>query len=571
MSMQKPAAAKYRPFPPVVLPDRRWPEARLSRAPIWMSTDLRDGNQALFEPMNVEKKLRLFDLLCAIGIKEIEVAFPSASQLEFDFVRRLIEEDRIPAGVTIEVLTQAREPLIRRTFEAIRGARRAIVHVYNATSETFRDMVFGMSKTEVKRLAVDAVALIRDCAAAMPETGIVLEYSPETFTATELEFALEVCDQVTETWGATPENKVILNLPTTVEMATPNIYADQIEWMHRHLARREAVILSLHPHNDRGTGVAAAELGLMAGADRVEGCLFGNGERTGNADLVTLALNLYTQGVDPGLDFSDLPAIVRVAEACTQLPVHPRHPYAGDLVFTAFSGSHQDAIRKGFSARKSGAAAGFWNVPYLAIDPADIGRNYDALIRVNSQSGKGGIAFLLETEYGLALPRRLLLEFSGIVQRHMDTQGGEMRPADLWRIFAASYLNPENATLVYRAHQLFETQGGQGIRLSLEARGQKRVLEGVGNGPIDAAVNALRQAGMLAQVESYEERAITLAASAETATDGLQSAQACAFMEVRLEGQGSARYGVGIDANIVTASLKALLGGLERALSDEIR
>jgi 2-isopropylmalate synthase len=564
--MQKPAAAKYRPFPPIALPDRRWPEARILHAPIWMSTDLRDGNQALFEPMNVEKKLRLFDLLCAIGVKEIEVAFPSASQLEFDFVRHLIEADRVPAGVTLEVLTQAREPLIRRTFEAIRGARRAIVHVYNATSETFRDMVFGMSRAEVKRLAADAVALIRDCAAAMPETEIVLEYSPETFTATELEFALEVCDKVTETWGATPENKVILNLPTTMEMATPNIYADQIEWMHRHLARRESVILSLHPHNDRGTGVAAAELGLMAGADRVEGCLFGNGERTGNADLVTLALNLYTQGVEPNLDFSDLPAIVRVAETCTQLPVHPRHPYAGDLVFTAFSGSHQDAIRKGFFARQSGAAANFWNVPYLAIDPADIGRSYDALIRVNSQSGKGGIAFLLETEYGLALPRRLLLEFSGIVQRHMDAQGGEMRPADLWRIFAASYLEPEEATWVYREHHLFETQDGQGVCLTLAESGATRVLEGIGNGPIDAVVNALRQAGMPVQVESYEERAVTLAASAEGATDGLQSARACAFLEVRLEGQGKACYGVGIDANIVTASLKALLGGLNRAL-----
>ncbi|MDR2637780.1 MAG: 2-isopropylmalate synthase [Zoogloeaceae bacterium] len=555
-----PAARKYRPFPPVVLPDRQWPQRRIEAAPVWMSTDLRDGNQALFEPMDVEKKLRLFQLLCDIGVQEIEVAFPAASQTEFDFVRRLIEEDRIPEEVTIEVLTQAREPLIRRTFEAIRGARRAIVHVYNATSAPFREMVFGMTKAEVTRLATGAVELIRTLADALPETRVTLEYSPETFTATELDFALEVCDAVTEVWDATPRRKVILNLPTTVEMATPNVYADQIEWMHRHLRRRDSIILSLHPHNDRGTAIAAAELGLMAGADRVEGCLFGNGERTGNADLVTLALNLYTQGVDPGLDFSDLPAIARAAEACTQLPIHPRHPYAGDLVFTAFSGSHQDAIRKGLAAQKAWANAaaaeesGLWNVPYLTIDPADIGRNYDALIRVNSQSGKGGIAFLLETEYGLALPRRLLMEFSGIVQKHMDAEGGEVRAEGLWKLFSDTYL-AHSASLDYREHHLFEAGERQGIRLVLEIDGVTRTLEGFGNGPLDAAARALEQAGHAVRILSFEERA--LAASRQAG-----EARASAFVELALEGRSGGFYGVGLHENIVTASLMALVRGV---------
>ncbi|MFN4063889.1 MAG: 2-isopropylmalate synthase, partial [Parazoarcus communis] len=391
-------ATKYRPFAPIALADRQWPGKVIEKAPIWMSTDLRDGNQALFEPMNVERKMRMFRTVCDIGFKEIEVGFPSASQTDFDFVRHLIDGGHIPDDVTIEVLTQAREDLIRRTMDSVRGARRAIVHVYNATSPTFRDVVFGMSQPEVKALAVSAVRLIKEIAATQPETEIRLQYSPETFSATELEFAREVCDAVTAEWGATPDNKVILNLPATVEVATPNVYADQIEWMHRNLARRDSVILSLHPHNDRGTGVAAAELGIMAGADRVEGCLFGNGERTGNVDIVTLALNLYTQGVAPGLDFSDINAVARTVEYCNQLPIHPRHPYVGDLVFTAFSGSHQDAIKKGFAAQEAGAP---WNIPYLPIDPADVGRSYDSVIRVNSQSGKGGIAYLLETEYGI--------------------------------------------------------------------------------------------------------------------------------------------------------------------------
>jgi 2-isopropylmalate synthase len=449
---------KYRPFQPINLADRQWPNRTITKPPVWMSTDLRDGNQSLFEPMNAERKMRMFRMLCEIGIKEIEVAFPSASQTEFDFVRQLIEGDHIPSDVTIEVLTQSREHLIRRTMESLRGVRRVIVHVYNATSKPFREIVFGMSKAEVIDMAVSAVLLVKQLAAEQPETEWVLEYSPETFSVTELEFFLEVCDAVTAAWGATPENKVIINLPSSVEVATPNIYADQIEWMHCRLARRDSVILSLHTHNDRGTAVAAAELGLMAGADRVEGCLFGNGKRTGNVDIVTLALNFYTQGISPGLDFSDINAVARTVEYCNQLPIHPRHPYVGDLVFTAFSGSHQDAIKKGFAAQNPDA---IWNVPYLPIDPADVGRSYDSVIRVNSQSGKGGIAYLLETEYGVVLPRRLQVEFSGEVQRHTDSHGGEMSAADVWQLFSQTYL-AASKSLRYVEHHLFEHGTTQG-------------------------------------------------------------------------------------------------------------
>ena len=547
--LQNPAA-KYHAFPPVNLVDRSWPNRTITRPPIWMSTDLRDGNQSLFEPMNAEKKMRMFKMLCAIGFKEIEVAFPSASETEFGFVRNLIEGGHIPDDVSIEVLTQAREHLIRRTFESLKGARKAIVHVYNATSKTFRENVFGMSKAEVVTMAVDAVRLIRSLADEMPETAITLEYSPELFTATELDFAREVCDAVTEAWGATPERKVILNLPTTVEMATPNIYADQIEWMHKNLARRDSVLISLHPHNDRGTAVAAAELGLMAGADRVEGCLFGNGERTGNVDLVTVALNMYTQGVHPGLDFSDINAVARTFEHCSQLPIHPRHPYVGDLVFTAFSGSHQDAIKKGFSAQEADEQ---WSVPYLPIDPADVGRSYDSVIRVNSQSGKGGIAYLMETEHGIAMPRRLQVEFSGVVQRHTDTYGGEVSASDIWQLFAAAYLE-STSPLRYREHHLFEHGSAQGIRLSVDIDGTPHLLTGEGNGPIDAAVHAFANAGITAQVRSYEERSMS--------TGG--EASACAFIEVA-GGSGGECYGVGIDANIVTASLKALISGVDRS------
>ena len=552
-------ATKYTAFPPIQLNVRQWPNCIVTKPPIWMSTDLRDGNQSLFEPMNAEKKMRMFKMLCNIGFKEIEIAFPSASETEFGFVRSLIEGGHIPDDVTIEVLTQAREHLIRRTFESLKGAKKAIVHVYNATSKTFRDNVFGMSKAEVVRMAVDAVQLIKAQADAMPETEITLEYSPELFTATELDFAKEVCDAVTAAWGATPQRKVILNLPTTVEIATPNIYADQIEWMHRHLARRDSVIISLHPHNDRGTAVAAAELGLMAGADRVEGCLFGNGERTGNVDLVTVALNMYTQGVNPGLDFSDINAVARTFEHCTQLPIHPRHPYVGDLVFTAFSGSHQDAIKKGFSAQKADEQ---WSVPYLPIDPADLGRSYDSVIRVNSQSGKGGIAYLMEAEHGIVMPRRLQVEFSGVVQQHTDAHGGEVSADGIWAMFAKTYLDA-TSPIHYREHHLFEQGHNQGIRLNIEIDGMPHILTGEGNGPINAAVHALQSAGINIQVRSYEERSMV-----PMGEDG--NARACAFMEIAGKNSGEC-YGVGVDSNIVTASIKALLSGVNRLGSSQIR
>ncbi len=553
MMLQNPAT-KYTAFPPVKLDDRQWPGRTITKAPIWMSTDLRDGNQALFEPMNAERKMRMFKRLCAIGLKEIEVSFPSASQTDFDFVRKLIEEKHIPDDVTIEVLAPAREPLIRRTFESLKGARRAIVHIYNATSRPFREIVFGMDKAEVVNMAVSAVKLVRQLCEENPETEWVLEYSPETFTATELDFALEVCNAVTEAWGATPDRKIILNLPTTVEMATPNIYADQIEWMHRHLARRDSILISLHPHNDRGTAVAAAELGLMAGADRVEGCLFGNGERTGNVDLVTVALNMYTQGVSPNLDFSDINAVARDYEHCTQLPIHPRHPYVGDLVFTAFSGSHQDAIKKGFARQRPEEQ---WNLPYLPVDPADLGRSYESVIRINSQSGKGGIAYLLETEYGVVMPRRLQVEFSGEVQRYTDTHGGEMEASDIWALFSRTYLE-NDAPVAYVEHHLFEEGSAQGIRLTVQRNGEKYVLTGKGNGPIDAAVHALGSVGVAVQVRSYEERSMGKG----------EDAKACAFMEVMLAGGERECYGVGMDANIVTASLRALISGVARLLEN---
>lgn len=553
-------ATKYRAFEAVNLPDRQWPARTLTAAPIWQSTDLRDGNQSLFEPMNGERKMRMFRTLCEVGFKEIEVAFPSASQTDFDFVRNLIEGGHIPDDVTIEVLTQSREHLIRRTMESVKGARRAIVHVYNATAPVFRDVVFGMSQDEVKALAVSSVRLIKELCAQAPETEWVLQYSPEVFTSTELEFARDVCDAVTAEWGATPHNKVILNLPATVEVSTPNVYADQIEWMHRNLARRDSVILSLHPHNDRGTAVAAAELGLMAGADRVEGCLFGNGERTGNVDLVTLALNLYTQGVSPGLDFSDINAVARTVEYCTQLPIHPRHPYVGDLVFTAFSGSHQDAIKKGFAVQQPDA---LWGVPYLPIDPADVGRSYDSVIRVNSQSGKGGVAYLMEAEFGVVMPRRLQVEFSGEVQAHTDTHGGEMTAQNIWTLFDATYLSPATADIRYVEHHLFDHAGVQGkhhvqgIRLAVEVKGQPMLLSGEGNGPIDAAVHALQGIDVQVQVRSYEERS-----TKASITGG--DAQACAFLELTPAGGGAERFGVGMDTNIVTASVKALISGVNR-------
>jgi 2-isopropylmalate synthase len=549
--MLKQPHTKYRPFPRVQLADRTWPGRAITQAPIWMSTDLRDGNQALFEPMNAERKFRLFRKLVDIGFKEIEVAFPSASQIEFDFVRNLIEGGHIPADVTIEVLTQAREHLIRRTMQSLCGARRAIVHVYNATARPFRETVFGMSREQVMGMAVTSVELIRDIAEEHPETDWVLEYSPETFSATELDFARDISDAVTEAWGATPDRKLILNLPATVEMATPNVYADQIEWMHRNLARRDSVIISIHPHNDRGTAVAAAELALMAGAERVEGCLFGNGERTGNVDLVTLALNFYTQGIDPGLDFSDIDAVARTMEECNRLPIHPRHPYAGDLVFTAFSGSHQDAIKKGLARQQLDTV---WEVPYLPIDPEDLGRSYDAVIRVNSQSGKGGIAYLLETVYGLVMPRRLQVEFSGVVQRHTDSTGAEVSAAELWEMFSREYLEPV-VPVRYVEHHLYEHGVVQGIRLTVEIDGRQVALSGEGNGPIDALAHAFKG---LVGVQSYEERSLGQGADAK----------AVAFVEVVADRMAGSHYGVGIDANIVTASVRAMINAVNRCVGD---
>lgn len=547
--MLKQPQNKYRPMPQVDLPNRSWPDQVISRPPIWMSTDLRDGNQALFEPMDAPRKMRMFKMLCAIGVKQIEVAFPSASQTDFDFVRELIEGGHIPDDVTIEVLTQAREDLIRRSFDALRGAKSAIMHVYNATAPNFRRIVFNVDKEGCTQIAINAAKLIKDVAAEYPETEWTFQYSPEVFSGTELPFAAEVCNAVTAVWQPTPEHKVIYNLPATVEMSTPNIYADQIEWMHRHLDRRDSIILSVHPHNDRGCAVAASELAVMAGADRIEGCLFGNGERTGNVDLVTLALNLYSQGVDPGLDFSNINAIARTVEECTQLPVHPRHPYAGDLVFTAFSGSHQDAIKKGFAAQKADA---IWEVPYLPVDPADLGRAYDSVIRVNSQSGKGGIAYLLEANYGLVMPRRLQVEFSGVVQQHTDATGAEVSARQLWDMFTQEYVAPAEPLHLVSYH-LVEHGTQQGVRLEVELQGQRLTLNGEGNGPIDAAIHALR---LPLEFHSYEERALGLGADAKAA----------ATVEIALSGVSVSTYGVGIDPNIITASIRAIVSGVNRLL-----
>ncbi|ASL45381.1 2-isopropylmalate synthase [Burkholderia sp. AD24] len=546
--MLKNPATKYRSFKPINLTDRQWPSRTITRAPIWMSTDLRDGNQALFEPMNAQRKMRMFKTLVQIGFKEIEVAFPSASQTDFNFVRELIEGGHIPDDVTIEVLTQARDDLIERTFESLRGVPRAIVHLYNATAPEFRKIVFGLEKSGVKELAQKAARTMKRFADASPETHFTLQYSPEVFSGTELDFAKEVCDAVFDIWQPTPDHKAIVNLPATVEMATPNVYADQIEWMHRNLARRDSLIVSVHPHNDRGTAVAAAELAVMAGADRVEGCLFGNGERTGNVDLVTLALNLYTQGVDPELDFSNINEVARTAEECTQLPVHPRHPYVGDLVFTAFSGSHQDAIKKGFAVQKPDA---LWEVPYMPIDPSDLGRTYDSVIRVNSQSGKGGIAYLLEQSYGVVLPRRLQVDFSSAVQRFTDESGQEVTPAQIWALFQEEYVQ-NVAPIHYIGHNLSERDGREHIKLTVEINGERRVLSGEGNGPLDALMHAI---GAPVRIQHYEERALTQGADA----------RAVAVAEMAGAEVAGSAFGVGIDANLVTASIRAVISGINRA------
>ena len=554
--MRVDAAQKYRPFPPVQLPDRQWPSRTLTQAPVWCSVDLRDGNQALIEPMGTDRKRRMFELLVQLGFKEIEIGFPAASQTDFDFVRDLVEHRLIPDDVSIQVLTQSREPLIRRSFEAVRGVKKAVVHLYNSTSPIQRQVVFGLDQAGIVDIAVSGARLMREIAAEHPDTEWTFEYSPESFSATELDFALEVCEAVIEVWQPTPEHKVILNLPATVEMATPNVHADQIEWFCRHLKRRDSVVISVHPHNDRGTAVAAAELALLAGADRVEGTLFGNGERTGNVDIVTLALNLFTQGIDPGLDLSDINAVVRAAEYCNQLPVHPRHPYAGELVFTAFSGSHQDAIKKGLAAN---AGSAVWDVPYLPIDPTDVGRTYEAVIRVNSQSGKGGIAYLLEKDYGLRLPRRLQIEFSQVVQAIADATGKELTSADIWGAFEAEYLQPDSP-FRFVEHRTIPDSHASGVRkltATIRERGRERLISGKGNGPIDAFTDALnRYCGLDVRVVDYHEHAIGAGANAT----------AVSYVEVRMDGEPATRFGVGIDSNIVTASLNAVISALNRAL-----
>jgi len=550
-------AAKYRPFPPVDLPDRRWPSNTITKAPIWCSVDLRDGNQALVEPMGWERKLKLWDTLIGMGFKEIEVGFPAASQTDFDFVRMLIEEHRIPEDVTIQVLTQAREHLIARTFEAVRGAPHAVIHFYNSTSTLQRRVVFDMDKPGIIEIARKGARLIRSLAEGAGDTKITYQYSPESFTGTELDFAVEITEAVMDVLEPTPDNRMIVNLPATVEMATPNIYADQIEWFARHVKNRDSLILSVHPHNDRGTAVAAAELGVMAGADRVEGTLFGNGERTGNVDICTLALNLFTQGVNPHLDLSDIQSIVETAEYCTRLPVHPRHPYAGELVYTAFSGSHQDAISKGLAAlRKSNQPV--WEVPYLPIDPADVGRGYEAVIRINSQSGKGGVAYILERDHGLQLPRRLRIEFSDTVQRITDTEERELTAEEIWQAFEDDYLargTAENPWMVTEYRTVPSDGEERMLSATVAKNGVETKIEGQGNGPIAAFVNALAaKFGIDVKVLDYHEHAIGSGADA----------QAICYLEATVDGKGPL-FGVGRHTNIVMASLEAVVSAVNRS------
>jgi 2-isopropylmalate synthase len=544
---------KYRPFAPINLPDRQWPSRVLDKAPVWCSVDLRDGNQALIEPMGAERKRRMFDMLLKLGFKEIEVGFPAASETDLSFVREIIDEKLIPDDVTIQVLTQSRAELIEKTFAAIRGAKRAIVHLYNSTSELQRRVVFGLDKAGIIDIAVTGARQIRELAATMPETEIVYQYSPESFTGTELDFAVEICEAVMDVWQPTPDRKMIVNLPATVEMSTANIYADQIEWFARRIRDRDSLILSLHPHNDRGAAVAATELGLMAGAERVEGTLFGNGERTGNVDVITLALNLFTQGVDPGLTVADIDEVVRTAEYCTQLPVHPRHPYAGELVYTAFSGSHQDAIKKGFEALAK-RNDDLWEVPYLPIDPKDLGRTYEAVIRVNSQSGKGGVAYLLKEDHGLDLPRNLQIEFSRIVQEVTDRTGKEMTSADIWALFEKTYLTGGIGLVDYSL--LPEPRAGERrVLATIDVDGAQSRIEGVGNGPIAAFVDAVRRGcGIDFTFLDYHENAVGAGADA----------LAAAYVQIAGK-DGATLFGVGIDSDIVTASLKAVASAANRA------
>ncbi len=552
---------RYAPFPVVDVPDRTWPGKRITQAPRWCAVDLRDGNQALIDPMTPARKKKMFELLVAMGYKEIEVGFPSASQTDFDFVRMLIEEDLIPDDVVIQVLTQAREHLIERTYESIRGAKQAIVHLYNSTSTLQRRVVFGLDMDGIADIAVTGARLCKKFEESIPETEVYYEYSPESYTGTELEFAVRVCNEVLEVFEPTPEKPVIINLPATVEMATPNVYADSIEWMSRHLHHRENVVLSLHPHNDRGTAVAAAELGYQAGADRIEGCLFGNGERTGNVCLVTLGLNLFTQGVDPQIDFSDIDEIRRTVEYCNQLPVHERHPYGGDLVYTAFSGSHQDAIKKGFEALERDAeAAGVpvddfaWQVPYLPIDPKDVGRSYEAVIRVNSQSGKGGVAYIMKSEHKLDLPRRLQIEFSRVVQQHTDGEGGEMSPEAIWDDFRTEYLDRDTPLQLNSVHTSSAAGERDALTVNVYVDGELRTLEGTGNGPIAAFVNAINEMD-----DRFDVRVLDYA---EHALSSGGDAIAAAYVECAVGDQ--ILWGVGLDPNIVTASLKAVISAVNR-------
>ena len=546
--MLRDPSVKYRPFPQVDLPDRRWPSRTITRPPRWLSTDLRDGNQALIDPMDGEKKTRFFDLICKVGIKEIEVGFPAAGATEFDFISGLVKSGRVPDDVTIQVLTQSRRDLIETSFESLRGAPKAIVHLYNAVSPAWRKIVFGMSRDEIRGIAVEGAKILRDCAAAQPDTDWHFEYSPETFSTAELDFSVEVCEAVMEVLRPTPDHPLILNLPATVEAATPNIYADQIEWFGKHIRDRDSVVISLHPHNDRGTGVAAAELGLMAGADRLEGCLLGNGERTGNCDLVTVALNMYTQGTDPKLDFSDIDQIINTVTYCNQLPVHPRHPYAGELVFTAFSGSHQDAIKKGFTAQAERNDA-FWEVPYLPIDPADLGRSYEAVIRVNSQSGKGGVAWVIEQDKGLKLPKRLQADFSRHVQALADETNRELNAEDIWGRFEATYLRKGSDRFALLDYHETGTSGDRLFVGRVAIDGEERSISGRGNGLISGVIAALADTtGPQLDVVDYSEHAIGHGADA----------QAAAYVECRTA-DGRIVFGVGIDADIATASVRAVL------------
>jgi len=544
---------KYRSFRPIDLKDRTWPDNQILKSPVWCSVDLRDGNQALIEPMGEERKLRMFQLLLAIGFKEIEVGFPSASQTDFDFVRKIIEEGLIPDDVSIQVLTQSRKELIDRTFESLKGAKNAIVHFYNSTSTIQRKVVFKGDRKEIKKIATDGAKWVIENAEKDSSTNWRFEYSPESFTGTELDYAVEVCNSVNEILKPSPNKKSIINLPATVELASPNIYADQIEWMCRNLENRKNIMVSLHPHNDRGSAVAATELGVMAGADRIEGTLFGNGERTGNVDVVSLALNMLTQGIDPHLDFSDINPIMREVEYCNQLPVHPRHPYAGDLVFTAFSGSHQDAINKGFNAMRSSNNP-LWEVPYLPIDPADVGRTYEAVIRINSQSGKGGIAYLLEKDHGLSMPRRLQVEFSQVIQEITDSTGKEISPSDIWDTFQKTYLQ-KNGGYEFTSHSIESIGNEDFLKAIIKINGEDQSIEGKGNGPIDAFVNAFENLDINLKVQDYHQHAISSGSDAK----------AVAYIEIKSD-KGSS-WGIGIHQNTVIAGLSAIISGLNKISS----